>query len=179
MKNPASLLVCLDTWDGGVGFENDGWYMAEIEVIGPLVPLVDVQRIFSVLPRKGMKVYAPKDSARPKSRNSSHAEIGRAMATTSLLEDPQLRQSLYNQCDITLSSPVYSPRNTAQLLAHQTHSPGISSIVDANVDLSGSPPLRSLRLDREKRLGAMRYSFQTSSTSSGSGGRVVRVIAGL
>lgn len=33
LKNPASLLICLDTWDGGVRFEDDGWHMTDIEVI--------------------------------------------------------------------------------------------------------------------------------------------------
>lgn len=47
MKNPASLLVRLDTWDGAVGFENNGWYMAGIEVIWFVCTVVRRHRVFT------------------------------------------------------------------------------------------------------------------------------------
>lgn len=41
LKNPASLLVCLDTWDGGLEHEHFSSFMPDIEVIGPFPPLMD------------------------------------------------------------------------------------------------------------------------------------------
>lgn len=41
LKNPASLLVCLDTWDGGMELRSHAWWMSAVEVIGPCVPFVE------------------------------------------------------------------------------------------------------------------------------------------
>ena len=50
LKNPASLLVCLDSWDGGGEFGAS--FMSGVEVIVPFIPLVEAQSIFSISSRK-------------------------------------------------------------------------------------------------------------------------------